>query len=68
MLKGETKRSVKKILWKKVTIEAFEAIKNYLSEETIRPQPNFNRQFISTTDASDHAYGGILSQIDNNSI
>lgn len=65
-LKGETKRSVKTIVWDKEASTAFQEIKKQLSETTMRTQPDFSKEFILTTDASEHAYGAILSQINEN--
>lgn len=64
LLKGQTKRSTRKIEWCKKSNEAFEEIKKSLNMETIRAQPNFNKKFILTTDASEYAIGAILSQED----
>ena len=62
MLKGETKKSIRKIEWSDEAIKIFEGLKRILSEKTKRAQPNFTKEFILTTDASEHAIGGILSQ------
>lgn len=64
LLKGQNKRSTRKIEWCKKSNEAFEEIKKSLNMETIRAQPNFNKKFILTTDASEYAIGAILSQED----
>ena len=48
--------------WTDVTQEAFDTLKELLCKEPILQYPDFNRAFILTTDASDFAIGGILSQ------
>jgi len=63
MLKGESKRSVKSIDWSKEATIAFENLRECLSDETERAQPDFSKPFILTTDASEHAIGGLLSQV-----
>ncbi|MGL5708894.1 MAG: reverse transcriptase domain-containing protein [Aeromonas sp.] len=65
MLKGESKRSCRIIIWNKQQNDAFLKLKRILCESTMRAQPNFNKSFILTTDASESAIGGILSQVDN---
>ncbi|KAI5148608.1 hypothetical protein ENBRE01_0423 [Enteropsectra breve] len=64
LLKGETKRSSKKIVWTDPTIKSFKDSRHLLSEKTLRTQPNFSKEFILTTDASETAIGAILSQED----
>lgn len=43
-------------------IEAFELLKTQLVNEPILSYPNFTKEFILTTDASDFAIGSVLSQ------
>ena len=62
LLKGETKKSLKTIEWNKELKDEFARLKNCLSSETIRAQPDFSKPFTLTTDASEYAIGGILSQ------
>lgn len=46
-------------------MEDIESCKNEMAAITSRPQPNFNENFIFTTDASDKTIGAILSQADS---
>lgn len=62
MLEGESKRSIKKITWTEYNIDKFNKLKELLSSRLHRFLPDLNNDFILTTDASDHAIGGILSQ------
>ena len=66
LLKGESKRSTKAIAWDETSSKAFEYLRNTLGEETMRAQPDFDKTFILTTDASEYAYGAILSQKQDN--
>ncbi|MGL5708693.1 MAG: reverse transcriptase domain-containing protein [Aeromonas sp.] len=66
LLKGETKRSIKKINWDEEAEKAFIKLKKHVLNGTHRSQPNFNQQFILTTDASNEAIGAILAQEDEN--
>lgn len=43
---------------------AFQKIKKHLLENTSRAQPNFEKEFVLITDASEHGIGAILSQTD----
>ncbi|KAI5150401.1 hypothetical protein ENBRE01_1475 [Enteropsectra breve] len=65
LLKGESKRSVKQIIWDQAALEAFRLTKQAMNLNTMRYQPNFDKEFILTTDASDVAIGAILSQLDD---
>ena len=65
-LKGTNKSSSKAIEWNREVKESFEKIKKLMSGCLERAQPDFEKQFILTTDASDKAIGGILSQRDKN--
>ncbi|KAF9758266.1 Retrovirus-related Pol polyprotein from transposon, partial [Nosema granulosis] len=64
LLKGETKRSVRRLNHTEETLDAFNMIRRSLTDSTSRAQPDFNREFILTTDASEIGMGAILSQID----
>ncbi|KAF9761100.1 Retrovirus-related Pol polyprotein from transposon [Nosema granulosis] len=65
LLKGETKRSVKTIIHSEETISAFKELRDIITENTERAQPDFNKEFVLTTDASDTGIGAILAQIDD---
>ena len=43
-------------------VKAFEKLKNILSGNDILQYPNFDKPFVLTTDASNHAIGAVLSQ------
>lgn len=64
ILKGEIKRSVKKINWTKAAEISFENLKNSICKITYRAQPNLEKDFIVITDASNEAIGAILAQKD----
>jgi hypothetical protein len=66
MLHGETRNSQKKIVWNHNSLEAFEKLKQEIAEITVRSQPDLDKQFIITTDASEVAMGAVLSQLDEN--
>lgn len=68
LLVGETKKSIKHILWSSVSRLAFSKLKNSISDSISRSQPDFNKKFIVITDASSTAIGGILAQKDKNVI
>lgn len=44
---------------------AFETLKNYLTTPPILAYPDWNREFILFTDASNYGLGAVLSQIQN---
>ncbi|XP_039308185.1 uncharacterized protein LOC120358336 [Solenopsis invicta] len=48
--------------WNDTTQEAFNTLKELLCKEPILQYPDFNRAFVLTTDASNFAIGGVLSQ------
>ena len=48
--------------WSEKQQEAFELLNERLCEESLLQRPDFSQPFISTTDASGFAIGGILSQ------
>ncbi|KAI5152135.1 hypothetical protein ENBRE01_2594 [Enteropsectra breve] len=60
MLKGTPKRR-KAIEWDEQNSKLITELKQILNANTKRSQPNFNRPFILTTNASEHAIWGILS-------
>lgn len=64
LLKGESKRSVKIIIWNQNIENAFSKLKNCILTSTYRHQPDFTKKFILTTDASEKAIGACLSQQD----
>ncbi|KAI5151484.1 hypothetical protein ENBRE01_2170 [Enteropsectra breve] len=66
LLKGETKKSIKKIVWDETTKRSFLTSRKTLSMNTLKTQPDFSKKFILTTDASENAIGAILSQEDEN--
>ncbi|KAF9756156.1 Retrovirus-related Pol polyprotein from transposon 17.6, partial [Nosema granulosis] len=68
LLKGETKRSVKKLTHTSATKQAFEKLKKEMTDQTARGQPDFSKEFILTTDASEHGIGAILAQKDEKGI
>ncbi|MGL4850984.1 MAG: reverse transcriptase domain-containing protein [Clostridium sp.] len=65
-LKGESKRSIKKITLGTKGREAFKILKQQLTINTLRYKPDFKKPFILTTDASENGIGAILTQIGEN--
>ncbi|KAF9760593.1 Retrovirus-related Pol polyprotein from transposon [Nosema granulosis] len=61
-LKGETKNSNRKLIWNENLNDKFVQIKQALSEEIKRKQPDFSKEFILTTDASNYGIGAVLAQ------
>lgn len=61
LLKGETKKSIKKITWSDIETSAFKKIKDQIAKISSRTLPDFSRPFILTTDASSKAYGAVLT-------
>ena len=55
-------QNVKRFLWENAQENAFVTLKQKLCSSPILQYPNFNEPFIVTTDASDYALGGVLSQ------
>lgn len=51
--------------WSEETEKEFQNLKDILSREPVMAYPDFNLQFILTTDASKYGYGAVLSQIQN---
>lgn len=49
-------------VWSKSAENAFESLKRALAEDVILQFPDFSKDFFVTTDASDFAIGGMLSQ------
>ena len=62
LLKGESKKSKKIIIWDDEKILAYNQLKKKILEITYRSLPNFDLPFILTTDASNRAYGAVLTQ------
>jgi predicted aspartyl protease len=65
LLKGEKQSSQKEINWTEKENESFIKIKDEIAKVTERSQPDLNKEFIITTDASNVALGAILTQMDN---
>lgn len=65
ILDGQNKKSEQGIQLNEAELASFYAIRRSISEETERYQPKFAKNFIVTTDASNVAIGGILSQLDS---
>ncbi|KAF9760594.1 Retrovirus-related Pol polyprotein from transposon [Nosema granulosis] len=63
-LRGENKNSQKAIKLNKEALEAFKNIKARIADNLERAQPDFKKEFILTTDASDIGIGAILTQKD----
>lgn len=64
LLKGQSKRSVREILWTESLRNCFIQLKNSIANSTFRVKPNFNKAFWLITDASDHSIGAVLVQKD----
>ena len=54
-----------KVAWSDKCESAFNLLKRALCEAPILTNPDFNRQFILQTDASDRGIGAVLSQLDD---
>ena len=54
-----------KLVWTTVEEEAFEKLKSALSSDKVLAFPKFDRPFLVTTDASNIAIGGVISQLDD---
>src|ERR1043165_5937488 len=54
-----------KFEWKEEQEKAFEVLKEKLTEAPILQYPDFEKQFIIFTDASNKGLGAVLSQLDN---
>ncbi|KXZ40924.1 hypothetical protein GPECTOR_1291g539 [Gonium pectorale] len=65
LLAGHTGKGSKQVItnWTKEHTQAFEALKTALTTAPVMAAPDPNRPFIVTTDASDYATGGVLSQV-----
>ncbi|KAF9756187.1 Retrovirus-related Pol polyprotein from transposon, partial [Nosema granulosis] len=66
LLAGEKKKSTRKIVLDEKQREAFNTIKDRLCRESARAQPDIDKDFILTTDASDYGIGAVLTQKDRN--
>eukprot|EP00731_Ephydatia_muelleri_P002369 Em0001g2369a len=53
------------VLWDEKCAEAFERLKNYLCSSSVLLSPDFTKQFVLQTDASDRGAGAVLSQCDS---
>lgn len=51
-----------KFEWTSLQQESFEKLKNILTSEPLLQYPDFEKEFVLTTDASDKAIGAVLSQ------
>ena len=56
----------KPFVWSESCLEAFNELKRELTNHPILAYPDFNKEFILDTDASDYGIGGVLSQIEGN--
>ena len=53
--------------WNDITIRALERLKDAMCSDLVLALPNFEQEFVLTTDASDYGYGAVLEQeIDGN--
>lgn len=59
-------RKNKKFEWNQPAIDSFEKLKSSLISKPILVYPDFNKQFICTTDSSSVALGCVLTQLDEN--
>jgi hypothetical protein len=66
MLGGERKESQKSVVFSELQRKSFSEIKVIIVNNLERHQPNLNKDFILTTDASDYGIGAVLSQTDEN--
>lgn len=64
LIRGKGKNSHAKIAWDESQISAFETMKREICKHSKRYLPNFESEFILTTDASSTSIGAILSQRD----
>ena len=53
-----------RVSWNKECEQAFKNLKDCLCSDPVLQSPNFNKQFILQTDASNHGVGAVLSQCD----
>ena len=56
----------KPFVWSESCLEAFNELKRELTNHPILAYPDFNKEFILDTDASDYGIGGVLSQVEGN--
>ena len=62
-----TKKSLPdKVIWSTECEVAFNSLKKALCESPVLQSPDFNKQFVLQTDASDRGVGAVLSQKDEN--
>ncbi|XP_011639428.1 uncharacterized protein LOC105428693 [Pogonomyrmex barbatus] len=57
-----------KFEWTETQQNAFDMLKNKLTTASILKYPDFTREFLLTTDASDYAIGAVLSQGEKNKL
>ena len=60
------KKQAKKIQWTAKCENAFNKLKTVLTTDPVLRAPDFQREFIIYTDASDFGLGAVLSQADDN--
>ena len=58
------KSAPKKVIWTAKCTETFEWLKNILCSKPLLRSPDFDKQFILQTDASNRGVGAVLSQSD----
>jgi hypothetical protein len=58
------KKQPEKVMWTRECEEAFEKLKTVLCSEPVLKNPDFEKEFILQTDASDRGLGAVLSQLD----
>ncbi|KAI5151822.1 hypothetical protein ENBRE01_2411 [Enteropsectra breve] len=62
LLEGEKHNSNKSLNLTEMERNVFKSLKKELSDDTLRYQPDMEKEFIVVTDASDYALGGLLIQ------
>ena len=61
------KRAPMRVSWSKECEQAFKSLKGCLCSDPVLRSPNFEKQFILQTDASNRGIGAVLSQCDKES-
>ena len=59
------KKQPEKVVWTDKCEEAFQKLKTMLCSEPVLKNPDFEKEFILQTDASDRGLGAVLSQLDD---